>query len=237
MSELGVDIHSAHITPFALNDITRHISWLNIFDACLLFLQQPHALKSIAAPNTHKGLHSTWWISSLFSNLQTSIRANNNKSSNSDYSCSVNFSDKNCNPWPQFATSIFKPWTCWQILYFNLLGCVSSLKILSVSRLPTCGTCSWNMLANWCWSAKDSRCILWGILQWPMGWKNIHISPLHVQSNNQSIHLKQIFNYNLHQMQLKVPILSCGCIWCISSEHGNLCNVHKNIIFFFVAFI
>jgi hypothetical protein len=94
MSELGVDIHSAHITPFALNDITRHISWLNIFDADLVFLQQPHALKSMAAPNTHKGWHPTWWISSLFGNLQTSIRANNNKSSNSDYSCSVNFSDR-----------------------------------------------------------------------------------------------------------------------------------------------
>ncbi len=55
---------------------------------------QPHALKSMAAPNTHKGLHSTWWISSLFGNLQTTIRPNNNKSSNSDYSCSVNFSDR-----------------------------------------------------------------------------------------------------------------------------------------------
>jgi len=92
--ELGVDIHSAHIAPSVLNDITRHISWLNIFDAHLLFLQQPHALKSMAAPNTHKGLHPMWWISSLFGNLQTSIRANNNKCSKFDYWCSVNFSDR-----------------------------------------------------------------------------------------------------------------------------------------------
>jgi len=44
---------------------------------------------------THKKkLHPTWWVSSLFCNLQTSIQINNRNSSNSDYSCSVNFSDR-----------------------------------------------------------------------------------------------------------------------------------------------
>jgi hypothetical protein len=44
---------------------------------------------------THKKkLHPTWWVWSLFCNLQTSIQTNNYKSSNSDYSCSVNFSDR-----------------------------------------------------------------------------------------------------------------------------------------------
>jgi hypothetical protein len=44
---------------------------------------------------THeKKLHPTWSDSSLFYNLQTSIQINNHKSSNSDYSCSVNFFDR-----------------------------------------------------------------------------------------------------------------------------------------------
>ncbi len=53
-----------------------------------------HMPSNQAAPNTPNRLHPTWWVSSLFCNLQTSIRANNHKSSNSDYSCSINFSDR-----------------------------------------------------------------------------------------------------------------------------------------------
>jgi len=142
MSELGVDIHSAQITPFALNDITRHISWLNIFDAHLLFLQQPHALKSMAAPCRHKGLHPTWWISSLFSNLQTSIRANNNKSSNSDYSCSVNFSDRIVT----LDLSLQHPFSNLELVgrscTFTFWDVLGPWEILSISRLPKCGTSS-----------------------------------------------------------------------------------------------
>jgi hypothetical protein len=127
MSELGVDIHSAHITPFTLNDITRHISQLNTYDSHSLFLQQPHALKSMAAPNTPNRLHPTWWVSSLFCNLQTSIRTNNHKSSNSDYSCSINFSDR-------IVT-----------LYLSLQHPFSNLELVG----GTCTFTFWGVLAPW----------------------------------------------------------------------------------------
>ncbi len=229
-------LHLLNSTPFTLNDITRHRSQLNTYDtydAHSLFLQQPHALKSMATLNTPNRLHPTWRVSSLFWNLQTSIWTNNHKSSNSDYSCSINFSALDLSLQHPFSNLELAGRTCtftfWGVLapwrsclyqgspHVELVGETSSLTNVGVPRIVG--------------ASCEESC------KWPMAWKNTDISPFHVQSNNESIHLKQIFNYNLHQMQLKVPILSCGCVWCISFEHVNLCNVHKNIIFFFVAFI
>jgi hypothetical protein len=90
MLEWSKDIHSAHITPFTLK---THIQTQHFL--CILIIPPAATCPEINGnSNTHtKTLHPTWWVSSLFCNLQTSIQTNNQKSSNSDYSCSVNFSD------------------------------------------------------------------------------------------------------------------------------------------------
>jgi hypothetical protein len=91
MLEWSIDIHSAHITPFTLK---THIQTQHFF--CILIIPAAATCPEINGNSKHKKkkLHPTWWVSSLFCNFQTSIRTNNHKSSNSDYSCSVNFSDR-----------------------------------------------------------------------------------------------------------------------------------------------
>jgi hypothetical protein len=81
----------SHITPFTLK---THIQTQQFL--CILTIPPAATCPEINgnSKHTHKKLHPTWWVSSLFCNLQTSIRTNNLKSSNSDYSCSVNFSDR-----------------------------------------------------------------------------------------------------------------------------------------------
>jgi hypothetical protein len=114
---------------------------------------------------------------------------------NSEYSCSVNFSDR-------IVT-----------LDLSLQHPFSNLELVGRS----CTFTFWGVLAPWrsClyqgsphvelvggtssltdgWSAKDSRCILWGILQWPMGWKK-HPYLTHYMYNpiTDQFILRQIFN-------------------------------------------
>ncbi len=74
---------------------TEVTSRLNHF-LCILTIPPAATCPEINGNSKHtrKKLHPTWWVSSLFCNLQTSIQTNNHNSSNSDYSCSVNFSDR-----------------------------------------------------------------------------------------------------------------------------------------------
>jgi hypothetical protein len=90
MLEWSIDIHSAHITPLTLKSHPDSTLFMHSY-----YSSSSHMPWNQWQLKTHKKkFHPTWWVSSLFCNLQTSIQTNNHNSSNSDYSCSVNFPDR-----------------------------------------------------------------------------------------------------------------------------------------------